>query len=395
MTVDADTPSRTVPADSVRLTVVGAGLLGGSLIAALQQRRTPTEQGYHISVVDLPETLSTLRDRAWCDAVYAPDDLIAACADADLIVLCTAMETMQAQLATLGAARDRLAPHAIVTDVGSTKRIICDRGFADFPAADAAVPRFVGGHPMAGAERSGIEAADPMLFQSALWVLCPPTDLGYGRLNALTRLIGDVGARSLIVTPAAHDDAVARISHVPQLLASSLAAWAGADTAQANLALALAAGGFRDMTRLALSPWSIWRDIVATNRAPIAQGLHELSDSIARLAHVVDASDAAGMADECAALFARGRAFRERFHMPRKGIMHDLAEIIVRLDDRPGQLRAMMTPLADAGFNVQDLEILKVREGEHGTILLGFDTADTADAAVTLLAAHGFHGVRR
>jgi prephenate dehydrogenase len=81
--------------------------------------------------------------------------------------------------------------------------------------------------------------------------------------------------------------------------------------------------------------------------------------------------------------------------MPRKGILSDLTEIIVRLDDRPGQLLAMLTPLADAGINVQDLEVLKVREGESGTILLGFDAAATADAAMALLAAQGFHSVRR
>jgi prephenate dehydrogenase len=198
-----------------------------------------------------------------------------------------------------------------------------------------------------------------------------------------------------VVTATAHDDAVARISHVPQLVASSLAAWTGADAAQADLALALAAGGFRDMTRLALSPWSIWRDIVATNRAPIARGLRELSDRLVRLAGTVEASDAAESVDDGASTFARGREFRERFHMPRKGILSDLTELIVRLDDRPGQLLAMLTPLADAGINVQDLEVLKVREGESGTILLGFDAAATADNAMVLLAAHGFHTVRR
>jgi prephenate dehydrogenase len=384
-----------VAADPVRLTVVGAGLLGGSLLAALQHRRAPTGGGYHLTAVDLPETLTALRLREWCDALHTPDELVAACAQADLIVLCTALATMQEQLAVLGAARDRLAAHAIVTDVGSTKRLICEHGFTAFPDTDPARPRFVGGHPMAGAERSGIEAADPMLFQSALWVLCPPADLDDARSVPLRRLISDVGARSLVVTAAEHDDAVARISHVPQLVASSLAAWTGADPAQADLSLALAAGGFRDMTRLALSSWSIWRDIVATNRAPIALGLRELSDRLVRLAGAVEASAASESVDDGASTFARGRAFRERFHMPRKGILSDLTEIIVRLDDRPGQLLAMLTPLADAGLNVQDLEVLKVREGESGTILLGFDAAATADAAMALLAAHGFHSVRR
>jgi prephenate dehydrogenase len=382
-----------VSADGSRIAVVGAGLLGGSLIAALQPRRGAG--GYHITAVDLPETLATLRARQWCDALYAPDDLITACATADLIVLCTTMSILPGQIAALGGARDQLAPHAIVTDIGSTKRLICEQGFAAFPAAQVAQPRFVGGHPMAGAERSGIAFADPMLFQSALWVLCPPHDLDDDRLTALRTVVRDSGARVLIATADAHDDAVARISHVPQLLSSALAAWSGADEAQAELSLALAAGGFRDMTRLAVSPWSVWRDIIATNRGPIAEGLHEIAADIASIARSVERHDANDVSTDLASLFGRARAFRERFHMPRKGIMRDLAEIIVRLDDRPGQLLAMLTPLAAAGINVQDLEILKVREGEHGTVLLGFASADVADAAMELLAAHGMHSVRR
>jgi prephenate dehydrogenase len=385
-----------VSADSIRITVVGAGLLGGSLIAALQQRRTSDAAGYHITAVDLPDTLDTLRSRQWCDALHTPDELIQACERADLIVLCTAMATMREQLATLGAFRDQLAPHAIITDVGSTKRLICAQGLEAFTASGAAPPRFVGGHPMAGAERSGITAADPMLFQSAPWVLCPPADLDSAQLLPLTQLITHIGARALLVTADAHDDAVARISHVPQLLASTLAAWVGADPVQADLSLALAAGGFRDMSRLALSPWEIWRDTVASNRAPIAGGLRELADALNQLATSIAPRDAAPMAaEECEALFARGRAFRQRFQMPRKGIVHDLAELIVRLDDQPGQLLAMLTPLADAGINIQDLEILKVREGEHGTVLLGFSTPDIAADAMARLSAHGFESVAR
>jgi prephenate dehydrogenase len=268
-------------------------------------------------------------------------------------------------------------------DVGSTKRIICEHGFVAFPAADGHGPRFVGGHPMAGSEKSGLEAADPMLYQSALWVLCPPPDLPPERLQRVQAMIAAVGARTATLDPTLHDDAVARISHVPQLLASALSAWAGADARLTDAALTLAAGGFRDMTRLALSSWEVWRDIVATNRAPIADGLRELSERLRALAATTD--------DEpLRETFVDGRALRQRFHMPRKGILHDLTEFVVRLEDRPGALLSLFTPLAAAAINVQDLEILKVREGESGTILLGFGTPDEAGRARALLGAHGF-----
>jgi len=386
-----------------RLVVIGAGLLGGSLLATLQRRRTCNGGTYALTAVSSAATRDALQALKWCDALFDYADLDDACTGADLIVLCTPLSAIHSQINAIAACADRLGPGAIVTDVGSTKVEICRQGFAAFPKRVAGSPRFVGGHPMAGSEKSGLNAADPLLYQSALWVLCPPSDLETGRLDPLKEMVQAVGARVAILEPDRHDAAVARISHVPQLLASVLAGWAGADDDSAEAALALAAGGFRDMTRLALSPWDIWRDILATNSAPVADGLHELSERLTELAAAArqwaaDDESTNSLADRSLpsgetafrATFAKGKAFRERFRMPRKGIVHDLTELVVRLDDRPGQLLALFAPLAHAGINVQDLEILKVREGESGTILLGFATPDDAQRATVAIIAAGF-----
>jgi prephenate dehydrogenase len=361
---------------TIQVTVVGAGLLGGSLLAGLQPHRRAGSRRFHLTAVSSASTLDGLRRRDWCDALHTYEAISDGCVEADIILLCTPLATIREQITTVAALRARLRPDAIVMDVGSTKRLICEHGFAAFPVADGDVPRFVGGHPMAGSEKSGLEAADPMLYQSALWVLCPPQELPPQRLQRVQAMIAAVGARTATLDPALHDDAVARISHVPQLLASALSAWAGADARLTDAALTLAAGGFRDMTRLALSSWDVWRDI-------IADGLRELSERLRALAATTD--------DEpLHQTFADGRALRQRFHMPRKGILHDLTEFVVRLEDRPGALLSLFTPLAAAAINVQDLEILKVREGESGTILLGFAAPDEAGRARALLGAHGF-----
>jgi prephenate dehydrogenase len=387
-----------------RIVVIGAGLLGGSLLAALQQHRTRYGGSHHLTAVSSADTGDALRTLDWCDAVFGHGQLAEACLGADLIVLCTPLSAIHTQIDAIAACHDCLAPGAIVTDVGSTKVAICRHGNAAFPDQGADSVRFVGGHPMAGSEKSGLTAADPLLYQSALWVLCPPPDLSPERLETLTAVVRAAGARVALLDPAVHDAAVARISHVPQVLASALAGWAGADEGSAEVALALAAGGFRDMTRLALSPWEIWRDILATNSVPIADGLHALSERLALLAIAARAwaadtdgmptlpSDALPPAAELAfrEAFASGKAFRERFRMPKKGIVHDLTELVVRLEDRPGQLQALFAPLASAGINVQDLEILKVREGESGTILLGFATPDDAGRASLMITAAGF-----
>jgi len=377
----ADT-QRHVP--RTHIVIVGAGLLGGSLLAALQQHRTHGSPPLHLTAVTSPRTGVALRQRQWCDAIHQYDGMAAACENADVVILCTPLLTIRAQVDTIAALRHRLARGAIVTDVGSTKLEICEHAFAAFPPDSSDAPRFVGGHPMAGSERSGVDASDPLMYQSALWVLCPPSDLDADRLAPLRAVIHAVGARIAIIAPDTHDAAVARISHVPQLVSSALSGWAGADEQLAATALTLAAGGFRDMTRLALSSADVWQDIVATNRAPITSGLHELSARLHALADSLTDTDALQQT------LRDGRAFRQRFHMPKKGILHDLTEFVIRLDDRPGQLLALFAPLAEAGINVQDLEILKVREGESGTVLLGFGTPDIAAAARVVLSSRGF-----
>ena len=385
-------PSETASANTrtTRVVIVGAGLLGGSLLAALQPRRTARAVRMHLTAVTSAATREGLQQRDWCDATFEHADIALACEQADLVILCTPLLTIRAQLDLIAAHRDRLAPGAIVTDVGSTKGDICAHGFAAFPADGPDAPRFVGGHPMAGSEQSGLTASDPLLYQSALWVLCPPAGLPADRLAALRDVVHAVGARIATIDPATHDAAVARISHVPQLLSSVLAGWAGDDEHLAATALTLAAGGFRDMTRLALSSVEVWQDIVATNRAPIVDGLEELSARLAALAAALRAAGSAAPSADLRTTFADGRAFRRQFHMPRKGIMRDLTEFVVRLEDRPGQLFALFTPLAMSGINVQDLEILKVREGESGTILMGFRTPEEAAKARAVVTGSGF-----
>ena len=382
-------PSLSPPDSPTRVVIIGAGLLGGSLLAALQSHRTLPAPGLHLTAVSSNETIIALRARAWCDAHFAYDALGDACADADIVILCTPLLTIHAQIDAIAAQRARLARHAIITDVGSTKGDICAHGFAAFPADAHDAPRFVGGHPMAGSEKSGLSASDPLLYQSALWVLCPPADLPPARLGTLRTLVHAAGARIAILDPAQHDAAVARISHVPQVLASVLAGWAGDDDALAETALTLAAGGFRDMTRLALSSYDVWCDIIATNRMPVAQGLQEMAEKLSALSIAIRVANA-DATDDLEGAFTSGRAFRQRFHMPRKGILHDLTEFIVRLEDRPGQLMALFAPLATAGINIQDLEILKVREGESGTVLVGFGSPEEAAMARTLLTTSGF-----
>jgi prephenate dehydrogenase len=197
---------------------------------------------------------------------------------ADLVILATPVAVILDHLPRL---QPHLSPQALITDVGSTKRRICERGAEIY----AQQPLFLGGHPMAGKERSGLENADARLFQNARYVLTPvkPEHLNDARVQAFRALVVAIGARPLITDPASHDLAVAYLSHLPQLLSSGLASLIEEKHRAGNLPLEVAASGFRDVTRLADSPYSVWRDICLTNTANIQMALDALIQKLESL----------------------------------------------------------------------------------------------------------------
>jgi prephenate dehydrogenase len=190
-------------------------------------------------------------------------------------------------LDSLPVVRKAVSPRALVTDVGSTKRFICQRArelFGDEPL-------FVGGHPLAGKELSGFEHADAALFQGARYALTPttPDHLGDGRVKALCDLIESIGAHPFICDAGAHDRAAAYLSHLPQLVSTGLSSLIAEQSAEDFLPLELAATGFRDVTRLAESSYAVWRDICLTNIENIQSALESLIEKLENVkAHLSD-----------------------------------------------------------------------------------------------------------
>ena len=240
-----------------RVAVIGVGLLGGSLGMALRER----DAKVHVRGVGRSrERLELARRRGAVDDFALEGS--AALADRDLVVLATPIEQILAALGNLGP----LGPGAVVTDLGSTKRAICARARETLPPGIG----FVGGHPFAGKEVTGVEHADADLFAGAPWVLCAEPGRAVERMSAL---VESVGARVVRLSPEEHDRAAAWISHLPQLLSTALANVAqGADVHQATL-LALAGSGFRDMVRLSGSAYGVWKGILQTNGDNIGDAL--------------------------------------------------------------------------------------------------------------------------
>jgi prephenate dehydrogenase len=253
--------------------IVGLGLLGGSWGLALKRSGFT---GRIVGCARRAETREEALSKGAVDEGFA--DVTEAVRGADLVILATPVAVILDHLPRL---QPHLSPQALITDVGSTKRRICERGAELY----AQRPLFLGGHPMAGKERSGLENADPRLFENARYVLTPakPEDLDDARVQSFGALVAAVGGRPLTSDPATHDLAVAYLSHLPQLLSSGLASLIEEKHTAEDLSLELAASGFRDMTRLADSPYSVWRDICLTNTENIQMALDALIQKLESL----------------------------------------------------------------------------------------------------------------
>jgi len=246
-----------------KITIVGVGLLGGSLGLAIKRRRLAQ------LVCGYARRTATIKDCERLGAMdFATTDLLAAVSDADLVILCTPLAQMRSLVQQLLPALKR---GAIVTDVGSVKASV----IKDLESLVAkAGAHFIGSHPMAGAEKTGVRAAKADLFECAMCVVTPTRKTNKLALRKVEQFWKAVGGRLLRLTPETHDVLVSRSSHLPHVVAATLASVI-LDPQQPKEQAALCANGFRDTTRIASGSPEMWRDIVLGNRKQLRQALDE------------------------------------------------------------------------------------------------------------------------
>ena len=322
-----------------RAAIVGTGLIGGSIGLALRRA------GWHVTGDDRdPDVAARALELGALDSVGSDPD-------ADVTFLATPVR------AVADVAKSALASGGgIVTDVGSVKGSIVDA------VSDA---RFIGGHPMAGSEQDGIDGADPDLFAGAVWVLTPTAATDDRALTALRTVIGELGADVVSLAPDHHDALVAVVSHVPHLTAASLMRMADDRATEHRALLRLAAGGFRDMTRIASGHPGIWPDICAENRTAIVDVLDGLLASLAQVRSIVADDDRDGL------LAVLEQARVARANLPsRFASAGDLSEVRIPVPDRAGVLAEVTTLAGTLGVNISDLEIAHSSEGEQGVLIL-------------------------
>jgi prephenate dehydrogenase len=325
-----------------RAQVVGTGLIGGSIGLALRAR------GWRVTGDDLDPARAT-------DAVaMGALDSVGHDAGADVAFVATPLGAAATVVRRLLVDSER--PDLVVTDVCGVKAPV---------VAAADHPRFVGGHPMAGSEQAGLAGADPALFDGATWVLTPTGDTDLQAFSRLREVVASLGADVMTLSPTDHDRLVAMVSHVPHLVAATLMNAASRGAKEDAALLRLAAGGFRDMTRVAAGQPAIWPDICADNAGAITAALDVL------LADLVEMRRRVASGDRQALLAVLEEASTARRALPARASRPDeLSELRMPVPDREGVLAEVTALAGGLGINIYDIEIAHSTEGPRGVLML-------------------------
>lgn len=315
--------------------VLGLGLIGGSVCAALRHR------GWDVWGEDSDPARSEKALELGLISAVGLNPV------ADITFVSVPVNSIVAEVR-----RALESTSGLVTDVGSVKGVV---------ARHVRDGRFVGGHPMAGSELEGLDGADPALFEGAVWVLTPTKDTSNDAFATVAAVVKELGAEVVGLDPEQHDSLVAVVSHVPHLTAATLMGLASSRSSEHAALLRLAAGGFRDMTRIASGHPAIWLDICHDNADAIVAELGGLIEGLIEMKRAVETGDRHE-------ILRRLTAAREaRANLPsRITSLADLVEVRVPIPDRPGSAAELFTLAAELGVNIPDFEVVHSPEGDKG-----------------------------
>ncbi len=357
-----------------KIAIIGIGLLGGSIArSAKKHGLVGSVSGCGRNCARLDYALA----KGIADSVTTePSEAVT---DTDLVIVCTPVGMIPGMLSRIAGS---LAPRTIVTDVGSTKTNIVRAGERVLPDSVS----FVGCHPMAGSEASGVEASADTLFENALCVLTSSEGTNITALNRLERFWEALRTRVMIMSPEEHDLLVAVSSHLPHIVAVSLVQCVADISERHEKAIPLLAGGFRDTTRIASGSADMWRDICVENREYIARVIDRFGASLGELSGAVRNSDTEALER----IFADARRFREEVPARGRGILDAETEILVDVADRPGVIGEITGALGESSINIRNINVRHVRELRGGTLSIILEKAADIDKAVRILTDRGF-----
>lgn len=352
----------------MKVAVLGVGLIGGSLGLAARRRLDAQVTGFDPD----PATLERALELRALDETAA--SVGEACAGAEL-VFCAAPVSALPKIAR--DALDACAADTVVSDVGSTKREIVRSLGTD--------ERFIGGHPLAGAETSGVENARADLFEGARWYLTPTASSGGLLYDRLQRALGDLGARPQAIDAEAHDRLMATASHLPHVLADVLARQAATELRSGSDRPPEAGPSLRDMTRVAGANPRIWNDIFASNREALAEAIDAAIKDL-RLASAL-------LLEEDREALAR---WHEEAGAGRRALLEaelaggELRQLRVAVPNRPGTVAELALALGQGGVNIEDMALYPAADMKSGAIALWVAGSEQAERATELVRELGY-----
>ena len=355
--------------------IVGMGLIGASIAEAVREVWPEVA----IDGVDTDErTRETALARGIADrtAPDAGDEFASMLNDGcDLVILAIPVDFAEPYLEAIA----QCGYEGIVTDTASTKaRISAMAG-----QALTHPEHFVPGHPMSGSEKSGIEGARGDLFQGAYWILCPDADTPSEHIPLLHDFVTGLGARAIVIPRNDHDRVVAVVSHVPHLVASSLVTLADKASDEQRLVMRLAAGGFKDTTRIAAGSPDLWCGIAFDNAEAVKQGLHDMQDILGAFARALEDGDR----DAMKGLLSQAAQVRRALPAAWVPSSEKLLEVRIPITNHPGAVAHATAIASEAGCNIQSIEIGHVTENRAYLSMVLTDEGDIGRLSVHLIEA--------
>lgn len=349
-----------------RIFVIGLGLIGGSLALCIKKAHPEaTVIGFDINEEQckLAKMLGVIDQSA--------QRLEHGASEADIIIIATPVKVTEKILELL--CEIPLKENVIVTDTGSTKAEIVkkaacleERGIA-----------FIGGHPMAGSHKSGVTAAKAILFENAFYILTPENNRYEGEIRELQNWLSGTKAKFLTISPEEHDYLTGVISHFPHIIAASLVHQAEKTSSSQNLVTRLAAGGFRDITRIASSNPDMWRDILLHNKTVLLQLLENWQLEMGKVARLL--ADENG--EEIYEYFLQAKHFRDEMPVREKGAIPSFYDLFVDIPDYPGVISEVTGYLAEEEISITNIRVREAREGVYGILVISFQTEEDRERA--------------
>ena len=352
---------------------IGLGLIGGSIAKALKAFRPETK----ILATDVKESTLLLAKQEKIVDVILPsiEEQFASC---DFIFLCAPVSDNDRNLSII---KKVMSKDCILTDVGSVK-LTTMKQVENLGLSNC----FIGGHPMAGSERIGFANSYALLLQNAYYLLTPSYDVPVSKVEMLVQLIKDIGAIPMVLTPEEHDRITAGISHLPHLIAFSLVNFVKNNDTEGKLMKQIAAGGFKDITRIASSSPDVWQQICMTNTSNIIEMLTLYIDTLNEVRDMLSHKDADGIYS----FFDSARTYRDSLSSDANGSVRRIFDFTVNIADEPGALAAVINILSGQKINIQNIGIMHSRERAEGALRLEFANETALTQARNILTEHGY-----